>query len=109
MHQGQQVAAELALVGVALEYFLRVVGVDRDFLPSAVVSRATKLAVDSDFSSSAFHIQRNAALRGRSFESGLGLQSVDVDVSNRFVHSNVNGVCHTNSPNFKSQIDRSVF
>ena len=86
VHQSQQISSKLALVRVALEDLLRVVCVDRDFFTTVMVADTTEDAVDADFCSGTFHIQRDAALRRSGFECGLCLQAIDVNVSNGFVH-----------------------
>lgn len=86
MHQSQQVAAKLALVRMALEDFLRVVGVDRDLFAALMIAGAAEEAVYSDFGSSTFHVKRHTTFGGSGFECGLCLQSIDVNVSNGSVH-----------------------
>jgi hypothetical protein len=85
VHEGQQIAAEAALIGVALEDFLRVVGVDRQFLAALMVAGAAEGTVDPHFGAAAFDVQADAAFGGGGLERGLGLQFVNIDVA-RSIH-----------------------
>ncbi|MEX1027004.1 MAG: hypothetical protein WD049_03205 [Candidatus Paceibacterota bacterium] len=58
---------------MALKYLLRVVRLDRDFLPTAVIASATEGTIDTDFGTGALDVQSHAALRRRFFERGLSL------------------------------------
>ena len=93
VHQGQQVAAKAALVGMALEDLLRVFGVDGDFFAAAVIPRTAAWAVHADFRAGAFHVERDPTFGSRCFQRGVGLQSVNVDVATRFVHRAIGKSC----------------
>lgn len=73
VHEGQQIAAEAALIGVALEDLLRVVGVDRQLFAALMVARAAEGTVDPHFGAAAFDVQGDAAFGSGGFERGLGL------------------------------------
>jgi len=81
VHQRQEVAPELATIGMAGKHLLRVRHIDREFSFPRMVTSTAERAVEAHVVAVALDIERHAALRRGVFERGLSLQFVDVDVA----------------------------
>ena len=58
MHQREEIAADLAAVGVAGEDLLRIAGVDGEFPLAGVVAGATERAVEPHLAAGAVDLER---------------------------------------------------
>ena len=57
VHERQQVASKPALIRMAHEDLLRIVGVDGNLTPAAVITAATKRAIEANFIAAAVSVE----------------------------------------------------
>ena len=65
VHQRQQVASKTTLIRMAHEDLLRILGVDGNLTPAAVVTLATERAIETNLLAAAVRVERDAALGRR--------------------------------------------
>ena len=80
MHERQEVAAELAVVGVAGEDLLRIAGVHREFTLAGAIARATEWTIEPHLPAAAVDFERDAALRRGFLKRRLRLEIIYVRV-----------------------------
>lgn len=81
VHQRQQVASKTTLIRMAHEDFLRILSVDGNFMPAAVVTLATERAIETNLLAAAVNVECDAALGRRLGERGVRLKLIDVHIS----------------------------
>jgi hypothetical protein len=77
VHQREEVAAHLALIGVTGEDLLRIPRIDREFTLAGVIAGAVEKAVQPDLSAGALCFEDDVAFRSRLRERRLGLSVID--------------------------------
>src|SRR5438128_2306814 len=90
MHQGQQVAPDLALIGVAGEDLLRVTGIDRNLTLAGVVTRAREGTIETLLFARAVNVHRGATLGSGALQRRLGLDVIDAQVAG-LIHTGGSG------------------
>src|SRR5207247_292540 len=80
VHQREQVAAELTVVGMTGEDLLRVAGVHREFALASVIAGAAERTIEPHLPAAAVDFERDAALRRGLLKRGLSLEIIDVRV-----------------------------
>ena len=81
VHQRQQVASNDALIRMAHEDLLRIVGVDGNLASAAVITAATEWTIEANFIAAAVSVEGHATFGRRLFERCVGLKLIDVHVT----------------------------
>ena len=81
VHERQQVASKPALIRMAHEDLLRIVGVDGNLTSAGVIAAATKRAIEANFIAAAVGVECHATFGCRFCERRFRLKLIDVHIS----------------------------